>query len=88
MSPLIIPWAPIEPILKVIKGPLHCAIDKSKEATSYNIFDGLAQSPSAMSAKKALQTCPTQWKALLSALGTIDPSNFRLMDFDLDNATL
>jgi hypothetical protein len=33
---------------------------------------------------EVLQTCPTQWKSLLSALGAVDPADTRLITFDLD----
>jgi len=31
-----------------------------------------------------LQTYPTQWKSLLSSLGAVDPTDTRLITFDLD----
>lgn len=39
----------------------------------------------AMSALEVLQTCPTQWKSLLSAIGVIDPVDLRLITLDLEN---
>jgi hypothetical protein len=38
-----------------------------------------------MSALEVLQTCPTQRKSLLSAIGAIDPSDSSLITFDLEN---
>jgi hypothetical protein len=38
-----------------------------------------------MSVLEVLQTCPTQWKSLLSALGAVDPADTRLITFDLDS---
>jgi hypothetical protein len=38
-----------------------------------------------MSVLEVLQTCPTQRKSLLSALGAVDPANTRLITFDLDS---
>jgi hypothetical protein len=37
-----------------------------------------------MSVLQVLQTCPTQWKSLLSTFGEVDPTNTRLITFDLD----
>jgi hypothetical protein len=38
-----------------------------------------------MSVLEVLQTCPTQQKSLLSALGAVDPTDTRLITFDLDS---
>ena len=38
-----------------------------------------------MSALEVLQSCSCQWKALLSAIGRIDPTNSSLLTFDLEN---
>ena len=38
-----------------------------------------------MSALEVLQSCPSQWKSLLSAIGGIDPDNSELITFDLEN---
>jgi hypothetical protein len=37
-----------------------------------------------MSALEALQSFPTQWKALLKAIGGIDPTDTNLIIFDLE----
>ena len=55
-----------------------------RAAMSYSIVDDLAQTPMAMSTLKVLKTCPTQRKSLLAALGVIDPSDSKLITFDLD----
>jgi hypothetical protein len=39
-----------------------------------------------MSVLEVLQTCPTQRKSLLSALGVVDLADTRLITFDLDNS--
>jgi hypothetical protein len=39
-----------------------------------------------MSVLEVLQTCPTQRKSLLSALGAVDPTDTRLITFDLDSS--
>ena len=38
-----------------------------------------------MSAIEVLQTYPTQWKNLLTALGTMDPENSNIITFKLDD---
>jgi len=38
-----------------------------------------------MSALEVLQTCPTQWKSLLSVIGAIDPTDSSLITFDIEN---
>jgi hypothetical protein len=45
----------------------------------------MAQAPSAMSALEVLQTCPAQRKALLKAIGGIDPTDMNLIIFDLED---
>jgi hypothetical protein len=47
--------------------------------------EDLAQAPSAMSALEVLQSCPAQRKALLKAIGGIDPTDTNLIVFDLDD---
>jgi hypothetical protein len=54
-------------------------------AQNYNIVEDLAQAPSAMSALEVLQSCPAQWKALLKAIGGIDPTDTNLIVFDLED---
>jgi hypothetical protein len=56
-----------------------------RAAQNYNIVEDLAQAPSTMSALKVLQSCPTQWKALLKAIGGIDPTDTNLIIFDLED---
>jgi hypothetical protein len=38
-----------------------------------------------MSIFELLQTCPNQWKSLISTLGEVEPANTRLITFDLDS---
>jgi hypothetical protein len=54
-------------------------------AKNYNIVEDLAQAPSAMSALEVLQSCPAQRKALLKAIGGIDPTDTNLIVFDLED---
>jgi hypothetical protein len=57
----------------------------ARAAQNYSIVEDLAQAPSAMSALEVLQSCPTQWKALLKAIGGIDPMDTNLIIFDLED---
>ena len=86
-APLTIPNIPLEPLAKMVKGPNRRAGNYSKAAHNYSIVDDLSQSPTAMSTLEVLQSCPKQWKALLSALGIVDLANTHMMDFDLDKST-
>jgi hypothetical protein len=57
----------------------------ARAAQNYNIVEDLAQAPSAMSALEVLQSCSTQHKALLKAIGGIDPTDTNLIIFDLED---
>jgi hypothetical protein len=57
----------------------------ARAAQKYSIVEDLAQAPSAMSALEVLQSCPTQQKALLKAIGGIDPTDTNLIIFDLED---
>jgi hypothetical protein len=54
-------------------------------AQNYSIVEDLAQAPSVMSALEVLQSCPTQWRVLLKAIGGIDPTDMNLIIFDLED---
>jgi hypothetical protein len=54
-------------------------------AQNYSIVEDLAQAPSAMSALEVLQSFPTQRRALLKAIGGIDPTDTNLIVFDLED---
>lgn len=54
----------------------------------YNIVEDLAQAPLAMSGLEVLQSFPSKWKSLLSAIRGIDPTNSNLICFDLENHVL
>lgn len=58
----------------------------ARASPNYNIVDDLASAPCAMSALEVLQSCPSQRKALLSAIGACDPTDSWLITFDLDQA--
>ena len=57
----------------------------ARAVVSYNIVDDFTQTPTAMSALEVLKTFPMQRKALLSALGAVDPSKSKLITFDTKN---
>ena len=57
----------------------------ARVAISYNMVDDLVQTPTAMSTLEVLKTCPMQWKSLLATLGAIDPSDSKLITFDMEN---
>jgi hypothetical protein len=69
------------------KGVIHKSAfnPHARAAQNYNIVEDLAQAPSAMSALAVLQTCPTQRKALLKAIGGLDPTDTNLIIFDLED---
>jgi len=75
----------------VIRPPPKGVLQKSSynpnaHATQhYSIIEDLAQAPSAMSTLEVLQSCPSQRKSLLSAIGGIDPADSELITFDLEN---
>jgi hypothetical protein len=85
--PLVIPRPSAEPPLRIPRIPLRRNVHnpQARAAHNYSLVDDLAQSPAAMSVLEVLQTCPTQWKSLLSAMGAVDPADTRLITFDLDN---
>ena len=47
----------------------------ARAASKYFVVEDLAQTPCAMSALEVLQSCPTQWDALLATLGKMDSSS-------------
>jgi hypothetical protein len=57
----------------------------ARVAQNYSIVKDLAQTPSAMSTLEVLQIFPIQRKALLKAIGGIDPTDTNLIIFDLED---
>jgi hypothetical protein len=80
---------PMELTIKPPKGVIHKSAfnPHSRAAQNYNVVEDLAQSPSAMSTLEVLQNFPTQKKALLSAIGCVDPSDSNLVVFSHENYT-
>jgi hypothetical protein len=74
----------------VIRPPPKGVVKKStfnphaRAAHNYSIVEDLAQAPSAMSALEVLQSSPAQRRALLKAIGGIDPTDTNLIVFDLE----
>jgi hypothetical protein len=85
--PLLIPCPSAEPPLRIPRLPLRWNVHnpQARAAHNYSLVDDLAQSPAAMLVMEVLQTCPTQRKSLLSAMGAVDPADTRLITFDLDS---
>jgi hypothetical protein len=83
----MIPHPNTETPLRIPRIPLRWNVNnpQARAAHNYSLVDDLAQSPAAMSVLEVLQTCPTQWKSLLSTLGAVDPADTRLITFDLDS---
>ena len=65
-----------KPILDMVLHPPKSTLRKAvfnpnaRAAQFYNVVEDLAQAPCAMSTLEALQSCPTQRKNLLTALGS------------------
>jgi hypothetical protein len=83
----VIPRPNTKPPLHIPLIPLHKNIHnpQAREAHNYSLVDELSQSLAAMSFLEVLQTCPTQQKSLLSSLGAVDPTDTRLITFDLNS---
>ena len=77
--PLQLPPFPYPPIRQLANNAT------TRAAVSYSIVDDLAQTPMAMSALEVLKTCSMQQKALLATLGSVDPSDSKLITFDMEN---
>ena len=78
-APLQLPPFPCPPIRRVANNAMARAV------VSYSIMDDLSQTITAMSTLEVLKTCPMQRKALLATLGAIDPSDSKLITFDIEN---
>jgi hypothetical protein len=85
---LVIPRPSAEPPLHIPCIPLRRNVHnpQAREAHNYSLVDDLVQSLAAMSILEFLQTCPMQWKSLLSTLGAVDLADTRLITFDLDSS--
>jgi hypothetical protein len=74
-----------EPPPHILKGVLkHSTHNPNTRGTqNYSIVEDLGQTPCEMSALEVLQTCPSQRNALLSTLGSLDPSGLKFIKFDV-----
>ena len=54
----------------------------ARAAQNYSVVEDLGQTPCAMSALEVLQSCPSQRKALLSALGVNDDNSSSVIKFE------
>ena len=54
----------------------------ARAAQSYSVVEDLGHTPCAMSALEVLQSCPSQRKALLSALGVNDDNSSSVIKFE------
>ena len=66
----------------IFKKTLHNP--NSRAAENYSVVEDLAQTPCAMSALEALQSCPTQRDALLAALVNMESSSI-MVKFNLSD---
>jgi hypothetical protein len=89
--PTNIPLHLERPSLDTVLRPSKGVVKKStfnphaRAAQNYSIVEDLAQAPSAMSALEVLQSCPAQRRALLKAIGGIDPTDTNLIVFNLED---
>jgi hypothetical protein len=86
-GPLHIEWPSLDTVLRPPKGVVKKSAfnPHARAAQNYSIVEDLAQAPSAMSALEVLQSCPAQRRALLKAIGGIDPTDSNLIVFNLDD---
>jgi hypothetical protein len=69
------------------KGTFSKASHNPNERVSHNysMVEDLSQTPCAMSALEVLQSCPSQRKALLFALGSAETCNLRTITLDMND---
>jgi hypothetical protein len=86
-SPLHLERPSLDTVLRPPKGVVKKSAfnPHARAAQNYSIVKDLAQAPSVMSALEVLQSCPAQRRALLKAIGGIDPTNTNLIVFNLDD---
>jgi hypothetical protein len=57
----------------------------ARAVQNYSVVEDLSQTPCAMSALEVLQSCPTQRKALLTALGSVETCNLGTIMLDTND---
>ena len=80
---------PAETMPKIPKGVFKKTLHNpnARDASNYSMVEDLSQTPCAMSALEVLQSCPTQWDALLAALGSMDSSSL-MVKFHLSDVKI
>jgi hypothetical protein len=75
----------LEPLPRILKGVLKFYTQKpnARAAQNYSIVDDLGQTPCVMSALEVIQMCPSQRNALLSALGALETSGSKVINFNI-----
>jgi hypothetical protein len=80
------------PSLDIVLHPPLNGVDRNyvfnphaRAAQNYSIIEDLVQAPSAMSSLEVFQIFPTQKKALLNAIGGIDPTYTNLIIFEWED---
>ena len=86
-GPLTIEKPNLDMILHPPKSTLRKSVfnPNAWAAQFYNIVEDLTQEPCAMSTLEVLQSCPTQCKNLLTALGALNLDNTNLIHFNVEN---
>ena len=86
-GPLTFEKPPFEAPSRPSKGTLRCTHNlNARAAQHYSIIEDLAQAPCAMSTLEVLQSCPSQRKALLQAIGAVNSADASLLSFDPDHS--
>ena len=69
--------------LRIPKGVLKCSghNPNSRAAQNYSVVEDWGHTPCAMFALEVLQSCPSQRKALISALGVNDDDSSSVIKF-------
>ena len=85
--PLTIKKPTLDMILHPPKSTLRKAVfnPNARAAQFYKVVEDLAQAPCPMSTLEVIQSCPTQRKNMLTALGALDPDNSNLIHFNIKN---
>jgi hypothetical protein len=83
---LMIPRPYVDPAICIHRISLQRNVNnpQAREAQNCSLVDELAQYLTTMSILEVLQTYPNQRKSLLSSLGVVEPTDTRLITFDLD----
>jgi hypothetical protein len=74
-----------ETMIRIPKGVFKRASHNpnARATQNYSVVEDLSQTPCVMSALEVLQSCPTQRKALLTALGSTETCNLGTIMLDM-----